>query len=123
MQVQNNVQAGGLLAVGAAIGGIATQASAAAVGAAATSAESTGAITTRDATVALGNDVGGGYRKVVAAPGENWTLRTELLPSHSLPGSPTRRPLIAFAQMTDLHIIDDQSPMRTEYLDKYADYG
>lgn len=33
------------------------------------------------------------------------------------------RSLAAFAQMSDLHIVDDQSPLRVECLDRLADYG
>jgi metallophosphoesterase (TIGR03767 family) len=31
--------------------------------------------------------------------------------------------LAAFAQMTDLHVVDDQSPLRVEFLDRFADPG
>jgi metallophosphoesterase (TIGR03767 family) len=31
--------------------------------------------------------------------------------------------LAAFAQMTDLHLVDDQSPLRVEFLDRFADPG
>ena len=31
--------------------------------------------------------------------------------------------LATFAQMTDLHVVDDQSPLRVEFLDRFADPG
>ena len=77
--------------------------------------------TTRVTTVAVGPPDAKGYRKLSAGPGENWTLRTDMQPL-SLPTA-HRRPLLAFAQMSDLHIVDDQSPARTEFLDRYSDPG
>jgi len=32
-----------------------------------------------------------------------------------------RKPLLAFAQLSDVHIVDAQSPMRVEYVDRYDD--
>jgi metallophosphoesterase (TIGR03767 family) len=57
-----------------------------------------------------------GFVDVIEGPGEPHLLRTEL--TSTLPSF--RRPLIAFAQMTDLHVVDDQSPLRVEFLDRYA---
>jgi metallophosphoesterase (TIGR03767 family) len=63
----------------------------------------------------------GGYRPVVQGPGEPHVVRTDL-------GAPARRgrtgrrkPLLAFAQLSDVHIVDAQSPMRVEYVDRYDD--
>jgi metallophosphoesterase (TIGR03767 family) len=81
-----------------------------------------GAVTTLAATIALGKDVGRGYRKLVPGPGEPHIVRTDLLLS-TPPTGGELRPLIAFAQMSDLHIIDDKSPLRVEFLDRYADFG
>src|SRR5262249_1722283 len=62
-----------------------------------------------------------GYRKVVAGPGEPSP------PAHQVVGTPaaygTRTPLLAFVQLTDMHIIDAQSPLRVEYLDRLNDPG
>ncbi|WP_405060194.1 TIGR03767 family metallophosphoesterase [Kribbella sp. NBC_01505] len=83
-------------------------------------AELTGGVTTLDRTVKLGPPGPRGYRKLIAGPGEPHVDRVELFP-----GAPPiiDRPMIAFAQMSDLHIIDDQSPMRLELFDRYADPG
>ncbi|HLI02475.1 MAG TPA: TIGR03767 family metallophosphoesterase [Acidimicrobiales bacterium] len=60
----------------------------------------------------------GGYRRLTAGPAEPHTVRTDL-------GGPAPtgrlRPLLAFAQVSDLHITDAQSPSRAEYLDRLAD--
>ncbi|GAA3600494.1 TIGR03767 family metallophosphoesterase [Kribbella ginsengisoli] len=112
--------AGGLTAVAEALG-ISPQAAAGNAGPAASASIATTPIqTTLDTTVALGPDIGRGYRRLVAAPGELHLLRTDM----AQVGLPLAdRPLIAFAQMTDLHVVDDQSPLRVEFLDEYADYG
>ncbi len=61
----------------------------------------------------------GGYRPVAPGPGEAYVVRNDL-------GAPTaplgsRSALVAFAQLTDIHIIDAQSPARVEYLDRFED--
>lgn len=80
-------------------------------------------LTTMGQTVLPGPDLGLGYRKVVLGPGEPHLLRRELVT-----GSPTESTRVlyavaAFAQMSDLHIIDDKSPARLEFLDRYANPG
>jgi hypothetical protein len=81
-----------------------------------------GAVTTLDATIALGKDVGRGYRKLVSGPSELYIVCKDLLPG-APPTGGELRPLIAFVQMSDLHITDDKSPLRVEFLDRYADFG
>lgn len=63
-----------------------------------------------------------GYRKVITGPGEPSTLRTELA-AGVIRGSATRTPLVAFTQLTDMHIVDAQSPARVEFLDRFNDPG
>ncbi|MER6434360.1 TIGR03767 family metallophosphoesterase [Streptomyces sp900105245] len=78
-----------------------------------------GAVTTLDRTVKISSTSGpGGWRKLVYGPGEKPITRAL---TGGLDVSTNVRPLIAFAQMSDLHIIDDQSPLRTEFFDRYAD--
>ena len=62
---------------------------------------------------------GGGYNLLTAGPGESHVVRTELTSqlTHISVG------ISAFAQLSDLHIVDDQSPLRVEFLDKYANAG
>ena len=61
----------------------------------------------------------GGYRRLGVVGGEPRQVRTELVGSGRPPGE--RRPLLAFAHLSDLHVMDHQSPGRVELLDRYAD--
>jgi len=56
-----------------------------------------------------------GFWTVVEGPGEPHVVNRTFTGAESF-----KRPIIAFAQMSDLHIVDDQSPMRVESLDRYA---
>lgn len=77
-------------------------------------------VTTWDRTVQRASYAqGAGYQRLVAGPGEPHVIRTDLW---SQPSPPTMA-LAAFAQMTDLHIVDDQSPARLEFMDRYANAG
>ncbi|MER5604080.1 TIGR03767 family metallophosphoesterase [Streptomyces sp. NPDC002265] len=88
--------------------------------AAAASAADARVPTTWDRTVQRASYAQGtGYQRLVAGPGEPHTIRTDLWNRF---GPPTLA-LAAFAQMTDLHIVDDQSPARLEFMDRYADAG
>jgi metallophosphoesterase (TIGR03767 family) len=60
----------------------------------------------------------GGYRRLVAGPAEPHTVRTDL---GGHPPEGRLRPILAFVQVSDLHITDAQSPGRAEYLDRLAD--
>ncbi|MGW3247327.1 TIGR03767 family metallophosphoesterase [Streptomyces sp. NPDC001070] len=77
-------------------------------------------LTTVDRTLLRGPDLGAGYRGIVAGPGEPHLIRKELA---NVTAPTVTRSLTAFAQMSDLHIVDDQSPLRVECLDRLADYG
>jgi metallophosphoesterase (TIGR03767 family) len=74
---------------------------------------------TLDRTIQLGPPGDGGYRRLTTGPGEPHLVRTELATT----ATPPTRALAALAQMTDLHIVDDQSPLRVEFLDRYANAG
>jgi metallophosphoesterase (TIGR03767 family) len=63
----------------------------------------------------------GGYRPVRCAPGEPYLVRDDLLGRSSTAPAAQRRTLLAFAHLTDLHLIDDQSPARVEFLDRFND--
>src|SRR4051794_40450588 len=87
--------------------------------AAASSAPSGGPfLTTLNGTVALDAPGAGGYRRLKAGPAEPHLVRSELAADA---GAPVPRAVAAFAQMTDLHIVDDQSPMRFEFFELLAD--
>ena len=77
-------------------------------------------VTTLDRTLLRGPDLGGGYHGVVTGPGEPHLVRREIA---DVPVPQVSRSLTAFAQMSDLHVVDDQSPLRVEFLDRLADYG
>ncbi len=78
------------------------------------------AVTTLNQTVVRGPDLGKGYHGVVSGPGEPHIVRRDIT---DVAAPQADRSLIAFAQMSDLHIVDDQSPLRVEFLDRLADYG
>lgn len=77
-------------------------------------------LSTLDRTLLRGPDLGSGYRGIVAGPGEPHLVRKDLA---NVTAPTVTRSLIAFAQMSDLHIVDDQSPLRVECLDRLADHG
>ncbi|AKU14727.1 TIGR03767 family metallophosphoesterase [Luteipulveratus mongoliensis] len=76
--------------------------------------------TTLDATVRLGSPGRNGYRLLVAGPGEPRVVRDDLL-AHRPQRKARPRPLLAFGQLTDTHLVDAQSPGRVEFLDRYSD--
>lgn len=76
---------------------------------------------TTAATLARGERIGQGaeaaYHRLVAGPGEQHLLRLDLV---SAEPSPTqRRSLLHLACLTDLHLVDAQSPGRFEFADRY----
>jgi metallophosphoesterase (TIGR03767 family) len=78
--------------------------------------------TTLDRTLLLGPPGAGGYRPIVRGAGEPHLLRDELLVTRgSKRGRGRGRPLLAFGQLTDIHVVDTQSPARVEFLDRYND--
>ena len=78
--------------------------------------------TTLEATVRRGAAVNAqGYRRLASGPGEPHQVR-DGLGARAKAGRATRRStLIAFAHLTDIHVVDAQSPARVEYLDRYND--
>ncbi len=65
-----------------------------------------------------------GYARVVVDEGEPYVVRDDL-GAAAQDGRETRRlPLLTFVQLSDGHIIDVQSPLRLEFLDRFNDaYG
>ena len=78
--------------------------------------------TTLARTLLLGPAGRGGYRPIVPGDGEPYLRRLDLAPGQAQPSGP-RTPIVAFTHLTDIHIVDAQSPARVEYLDRYADPG
>ncbi|GAA2640170.1 TIGR03767 family metallophosphoesterase [Actinomadura fulvescens] len=77
--------------------------------------------TTLERTLLLGAPGPGGYRKVVAGPGEPHLLRRDLGGTAAPARAARRRGILAFGHLTDVHIIDAQSPARVEFLDRFKD--
>jgi metallophosphoesterase (TIGR03767 family) len=78
-----------------------------------------GAGTTLDQVIVRGTAGAGGYTALTSAPGEPYLLRGELagLSTHK---TGRGRVLASFAQLTDIHVTDVQSPARFEYFDSYG---
>ncbi len=62
-----------------------------------------------------------GYRHLVSGPGEPHVVRQDLGVRAHAGRAGRRTSLLAFAQLTDIHLIDAQSPARVEFLDRYND--
>jgi metallophosphoesterase (TIGR03767 family) len=101
---------------------------AAAAGLAAFPARQAGAVelarpegTTLDTTVRRGVAGAGGYVRLLSGPGEPHVVRQDLGTKARAGRATRRRSLLAFAQLTDIHVVDAQSPARVEFLDRYND--
>ncbi|MDI2132918.1 TIGR03767 family metallophosphoesterase [Yinghuangia seranimata] len=85
--------------------------------------------TTLEKTLVLGPAGAGGYKKIVAGPGEPHLVRADLAPGAGTDEAAAkaraakRTPVVAFTQLTDMHIVDCQSPARVEFLDRNRDPG
>ena len=82
--------------------------------------------TTLDRTIVRGTSGTGGYAPLTYAEGEPYLVRPELTgESMRAMGERRlrdRRVLASFAQLTDIHVMDVQSPARFEYFDVYGGY-
>src|SRR4051794_38103609 len=119
---RRNLLRGGAVVAAVAAAGITEQrlfgGSDADVAAASTSA----APTTADRTLVRGTPINaGGYVRVVEAPGEPHVVRTDIGGVPAADRASRRRPLLSFGHLTDLHVVDAQSPARVEFLDRYND--
>ncbi|GGV40438.1 metallophosphoesterase [Actinomadura cremea] len=77
--------------------------------------------TTLDRTYLLGSPGTGGYRAIVAGPGEPHVLRRDLGGAASPGRAARRRGVLAFGHLTDVHVTDAQSPARVEFVDRFKD--
>lgn len=64
-----------------------------------------------------------GYRKIVELPGEARIVRTDLGVVAGAGRASSRRPLVAFVQLSDVHVVDHQSPGRVEWVDRVQATG
>src|SRR5690349_15936495 len=83
--------------------------------------ESAIASTTATQTWTFGPPNAKGYQKLVPGPPEARNVRTGLGASPTSSPSSCRTPLLAFAQFSDIHVVDHQSPGRVEWLDRFED--
>ncbi len=79
------------------------------------------ALTTLGSTLLRGTPGAGGYAPVVRAAGEPHVVRTDLGGTPSGRRVHRRKAILAFAQITDVHAVDVQSPARVEWVDRYDD--
>ena len=79
--------------------------------------------TTLERTLVRGLPGAGGYQLIVPGPGEPYLIRQDIGGVASPGRFFRRRPLIAFSQFSDIHMLDAESPARVEFLDRYADPG
>lgn len=63
----------------------------------------------------------GGYRPVVEGPGETRVVRTDLGIPAADGRSANRAALLGFVQLSDVHVVDHQSPGRVEWTDRFDD--
>ena len=80
-----------------------------------------GGRTTASGTYRPGPADAKGYRKLVAGPADPRLVRTDLGISAGSARATKRRNLLAFAQLSDVHVVDHQSPARVEWVDRYDD--
>ncbi|MGN6576696.1 MAG: TIGR03767 family metallophosphoesterase [Nocardioides sp.] len=77
--------------------------------------------TTLETILDRGAPGAGGYAPVVRRAGEPHVVRTDLGVPAARNRAARRRGVVAFAHLTDSHIVDAQSPMRVEWMDRYDD--
>lgn len=77
--------------------------------------------TTLDIVLRRGEPGPTGWRGIVAGPGERHRLRLDLAARPRRGRRRRRRPLLGFVQISDVHVVDAQSPLRVEWTDRYDD--
>ncbi|MET0840444.1 MAG: hypothetical protein ABWY19_16810, partial [Marmoricola sp.] len=77
--------------------------------------------TTANGTFGPGSPNANGYRKIVARPADTRVVRTDIGVSARSTRARNRSNLLAFAQLSDVHVVDHQSPARVEWTDRYDD--
>ncbi|GGO70127.1 metallophosphoesterase [Nocardioides deserti] len=122
-QLLRSAGAAALAATAAASGAVSSAATAAS--SAASSAGSAVAAAARRTTLAgvIGKAAPGpgGYTTLVAGPGEKHVVRTDLGVKPKKGRVERRRGVLAFAQLSDIHVTDAQSPLRVEWVDRWDD--
>ncbi len=78
-------------------------------------------VTTLKRSYAPGAPDARGYRKLVTQPGWARVVRTDIGVAADAGRARKRRAVLAFAQLSDVHVVDHQSPARVEWTDRYDD--
>lgn len=108
---------GGLAAAGVAGSG-SVAAPAAAASAATTTAATVATAATLGSRLVTGSPGPGGYRPVVRVSGEPHVVRSGVGAEAQSGRATRRRAIAAFAQLSDVHVVDAQSPLRVEWADR-----
>jgi metallophosphoesterase (TIGR03767 family) len=77
--------------------------------------------TTQDASIVRGAPGAGGYSKLVDGPALERLVRTDLGATAGGEREACRKAVLGFVQFSDIHVVDHQSPLRVEWLDRYED--
>ncbi len=77
--------------------------------------------TTLSVTLKRGLPAASGFRPLVKAAGEPHQLRTDLGTPAQRNRASCRKGVLAFVHLSDVHIVDHQSPARVEWTDRYDD--
>lgn len=111
--IRNAIAAGGLAAAATTLPGVLRSAAAA--------DPAPGAPATLGQTFAHGPAGAHGYRTVITASGEPHQARTALGVLSDAGRATRRQGLISFVQLSDIHVVDAQSPLRLEWTDRLDD--
>jgi metallophosphoesterase (TIGR03767 family) len=76
---------------------------------------------TADATIVRGNPGPGGYRKLIDGPALSRVVREDVGAAAGDDRAACRKSVLGFVQFSDIHVVDHQSPLRVEWLDRYED--
>jgi metallophosphoesterase (TIGR03767 family) len=78
-------------------------------------------LTTLDQTLLRGPAGTGGFVQLMSGAGEPHLARADLGIAAKSGRENRRSPLLTFSHLTDMHVVDAQSPARVEFLDRYDD--
>ncbi len=110
--IRNAIAAGGLAAAATTLPGVLRSPAA---------ADPAPAPATLGRTFTHGPAGSGGYRSVITASGEPHVARTALGVLSDAGRTGRRQGLISFVQLSDIHVVDAQSPLRLEWTDRLDD--
>jgi metallophosphoesterase (TIGR03767 family) len=77
--------------------------------------------TTANKSIVRGTAGPRGYRKLLDGPGLERIIRTDLGTAAGPGRETSRSAVLGFVQFSDVHVVDHQSPLRVEWLDRYED--